>query len=200
MKTVGDLLRSADPVRHEAPWSLVERLAVRRRVMAADQHARIRPSRRSLMVGVATFCVALTAGIIVGPRLLSPILAAAVRLEIRLAEELPRPGLEARIVSEGRTIYLHREPVVTNEDVAEARVVPGATPSAFGIEITFTALGGERMSRATKAHLGKLVAILIDGQVVTLPRLLAPIGTFAVIDADYTRSEAERIVEGMSGR
>jgi preprotein translocase subunit SecD len=201
MKTVGDVLRSADPIQHEPTWSPQERRAIQQRIVAAAQKRPARWARRPLIISAATVCVTLVAGVVVGPRFFSSALvAAAVRLEMRVVEESPAPGLEAVTVSSTETIYLHREAVVRNEDIAEVRAVPGNTPSTFGIEIVFNTRRAERMSRATRTHIGRRLAILIDGQVVALPILRSPIGKFAVIDADYTRSEAERIANGMIGR
>ena len=52
-------------------------------------------------------------------------LRAAVRFEVRLAEDNPAGGLQAARVGTDRTIYLHPEAIVTNSDIATARVVPG---------------------------------------------------------------------------
>ena len=56
------------------------------------------------------------------------------------------------------------------------------------------------MLAATASHIGKPVAILIDGDVVMAPVLTGLISTSAVIDGNYTRAEAERIVDGIGMR
>ena len=57
------------------------------------------------------------------------------------------------------------------------------------------------MRRATTNHLGKPVAILIDGEVVMAPVLRAPIKAEAVmISGDYAKADAQRIVEGIGTR
>ena len=53
------------------------------------------------------------------------------------------------------------------------------------------------MRQATARHVGELIAMLIDGEVMTTPRLRAPISTSAVINGDFTQAEAERIANGM---
>jgi preprotein translocase subunit SecD len=47
-------------------------------------------------------------------------------------------------------------------------------------------------------HLGRPVAILIDGEVVSVPTVKSPIGAAAVISGDFTRADAERIAQGMN--
>jgi len=126
---------------------------------------------------------------------------AAVRFEVRLAEEMPSPGLrEALVVGTNRKIYLHSEPVVANSDIAQAQVVQGDSASTFGVSLTFNAEGAAKMLRATQSHLGRPLAILVDGEVVITPVLRSPITTSAIISGNFTRSEAERIVGGILGR
>jgi len=90
--------------------------------------------------------------------------------------------------------------VVTNSDIAEAEVVPGNTASTFNVSIRFTPDGAARMLRATQGHLGRPVAILLDGEVVMAPVVKSPISNAAMITGNYTRAEAERIVNGIIGR
>ena len=73
-------------------------------------------------------------------------------------------------------------------------------PAEFSVDVTFTPSGAEKILRATRNHLGKSVAMLVDGQVVASPRLRSAIRSSAVINGDFTRAEAERIADGMIGR
>jgi len=127
-------------------------------------------------------------------------LAAAVRFEVRLAEQIPGPGLrEVRLRGSIGRIYLHPETVVSNGDIARAVVAPAAG-SRFNISVTFTADGAAKMLTATQGHLGRPVAILLDGDVVMAPVVKSPVSGSAMITGNYTRAEAERIVNGIVGR
>jgi preprotein translocase subunit SecD len=124
--------------------------------------------------------------------------AAAVHFEARLADESPASGLrEARVAGSDRTVYLHKEVIVTNADIAAARVIPGRGPAEYSVGIEFKASGAEKMRAATGNHIGKLLAILLDGQVVMAPVLRSPIGASARITGNFTRPQAERIVNGI---
>jgi len=94
-------------------------------------------------------------------------------------------------------VYLHQEIIVTNDDISDRQVIDGETPSRFGVAVTFNAAGAEKMRRTTARHVGELIAMLIDGEVITAPRLRSPISTSAVISCDCTKTEAERIANGM---
>ena len=84
------------------------------------------------------------------------------------------------------------------EALAHNRPAPSVcgSPSAL---LTLTA-GGERMRQATSTHIGRPVAILIDGDVVTAPVLTGPISSAAVISGDYTMGQAEKIRHGIRVR
>jgi preprotein translocase subunit SecD len=68
------------------------------------------------------------------------------------------------------------------------------------VAITFNDAGASRMTIATAGHVGRPLAILIDGEVVMAPVLRSPITASAVISGDFMRAEAERIVSGIVGR
>jgi len=202
MKRVEDMLRDADPLRREPAPMDEERDRVRRAIAAAaragDVPVQSRRRRALLMAAAAAMAVGLAA---LAPQLLphgGATLHAAVRFEVRLAELQPSADLlEAPVAAPATVIYLHREVVVTNDDIAGSRVVPGERASTFWIAIDLTPEGAEKMRHATAAHIGKPVAVLIDGNVVMAPVVRAPIGTTGVISGDFTQAEAERIVNGI---
>jgi len=120
-------------------------------------------------------------------------------LEVRLAEAQPAAGLiEASLSGSSRKIYLHREIVVTNADVVQARVVPGTTGADFSVTVAFSREGAAKMAQATAAHVNKPLAILINGQVVTAPTLRDPVSDSAVIAGDFTSSEAAAIAAALN--
>jgi preprotein translocase subunit SecD len=122
---------------------------------------------------------------------------AAVRFEVRLAEVAPAPGLREARVSGDRSIYLHQEIVVSNADIASAEVLPGRNTGQFLVSVHFTPEGTQKMRAATLNHIGRPVAILIDDEVVMAPTLRSAIGESAEINGDFTKEEAERIVDGI---
>ena len=126
--------------------------------------------------------------------------AAQVRFEVRLAEGHAVPGLRVEQVGDSRSlIYLHMETVVGNDDIARAWVVDDGSPR-FGVGVQLQPGGAARMRQATADHIGRPVAILIDGTVVMAPIVRSPIGDSAVISGRFTREEAERIAAGIDGR
>jgi preprotein translocase subunit SecD len=121
---------------------------------------------------------------------------AQVRLEVRLAEERAVPGLLVAERPDGRVIYLHPETVASNDDIAATWVVARGIQD-FGVRVQFQPLAAERIRQATAAHVGRPVAILIDGKVAMAPTVRSPIGDSAEISGDFTQTEAERIATGI---
>jgi preprotein translocase subunit SecD len=130
----------------------------------------------------------------------STTVAAAVRFELRLAEEQPLPGLiVAQLPDSGGLIYLHQEVLASNDDVAHSWVAPDG-PDGVEVVVQFMPLAAQRLQEATGKHIARRVAILIDGTVVMAPVVRSPMADSAVISGTYTKAEAERIARGIEIR
>jgi len=201
MKTISELLREADPLQPEPQLPPGERDFRRQAVLAAACGARVPANSRSRSALFAALALIAISASISGSRVWSLFvgdLQAAVRFEVRLAEDKLAPGLrEVNVSGSKRLVYLHDEVIVTNSDIASARVIPGGGPAKYSVGVEFNASGAEKMRTATANHMGKPVAILLDGQVVLAPVLRSPISTSAVITGRFTRTQAERIVNGI---
>ena len=126
---------------------------------------------------------------------------ATTAFEMRLAEAEPSPGLvEAAVPDSPTKVYLHREAIVTNADVVQARVIPGITSANFNVAVTFNSAGASKMARATASHLDKPVAILINGRVIAAPIVRSQISDQAVISGDFDNSQASAIAAGLTRR
>ena len=88
-------------------------------------------------------------------------------------------------------------PMMTSSRV---RVVQGDGSSGFGVAVQFNVAGAQKMRQATAGHVGRPMAILVDGVVVVAPVVRSVIGASAVINGEYTEAEAEKIVNGIGIR
>jgi beta-lactamase regulating signal transducer with metallopeptidase domain len=123
--------------------------------------------------------------------------AATTRLEVRLAESEPGEGLvEVVVAGREQPIFLHAEPVVTGADVASAQVREG-DGADFSIEVVFRPDAAARMAEATRSHIDRPMAILVDGEVVSAPTVRSAVRDRAVITGDFTREEAEALAVGL---
>jgi len=128
------------------------------------------------------------------------IASAQTRLEMRLAETQPGAGLtEATIPASGQKIYLHQSSVITNADVIEAHVENDVNghPS---VAIRVTPDAAVRLENATREHIGKPLAVLVNGTVVSAPTLRGVLRQDAAIVGTFTEAEAGKIAAGLTGR
>ena len=201
MSRVQELLRQNDPLARESGPTSSARARVREVVVRAGQGAPVlsRPRRWILRDGLALAGLVVAVGL--GGalwRAVTPPAFAAMRFEVRLAEVVPAPGLrEAPVGLQPQLVYVHDEAILTNADIAGALVVAGASPEQFGVEIRLSERGSASMRAATRNHIGRPVALMLDGLVVAAPTVRSEIGDVGVLTGDYSRSEAERIVRGI---
>ncbi len=152
------------------------------------------------MINRAPFIAAVVFGsCCVLPRIESAASAAedAVTVKFYLAESSAAPGLkEAKV--EGRKdelIYLHEEPVLTREDIAEARA--GTDNNRPAIDISFTKAGQEKLGKATSENIGKRLAIVVNDKVIFAPTIRSKIADRAQISGNFTKEEAEKLAQSM---
>src|SRR6185436_3497367 len=121
------------------------------------------------------------------------------KIEFRLAETKTGKGLiEAIIPTSNEKIYLHKAVVLDNNGIAAAQL--GSRSSGFcEVELDFTDQGASKMEKATKGHLNRPLAILIDGRVVAAPILRSAIRDKAHIDG-VSIEKAEKIVGSISSQ
>jgi preprotein translocase subunit SecD len=178
MKTLSNILRDADPLRDEAPRTAETRQRLRQRVLSAPRDVGQR--RATPRMTVLAAAVLVIAGIV----------ATKFAWQHASVDAVAAVQFEARVAESGLTI-------VANRDVLTAHAVPGSKPGTFGIELTFTPEGAEKMRRATQEHIGEHLELLVDGKVVMAPLIRTAISTSAVLSGDYTADETRQIIEGL---
>jgi protein TonB len=117
--------------------------------------------------------------------------ARGAQLEIRLAETAPAAGLiEAAVAGSDRRVYLHPATLATDADVTSASVIE--TGGQFGIGVRFSEAASARMLSGTTAHVGRPLAIVFNGNVISAPTVRAPVGDSAVLSG-LTAVEAQEL-------
>jgi preprotein translocase subunit SecD len=136
-----------------------------------------------------------------GVALADPPPAARVKFEIRLAEKEAAAGLtEATVPGTDTKVYLHKEAVITNEDIAEAQAVKDKNSDNYAIEMSLTKEAGERMARVTGEHLDKPLAVLVDGKLIAAPTVRTKVGQRVLLTDKFTKEEAEKLVQGIKSK
>ncbi|HZM94664.1 MAG TPA: TonB family protein [Vicinamibacterales bacterium] len=117
----------------------------------------------------------------------------AARLEIRLAENAFTPGLvEAVQQGSGQRVYLHAMALATTADISSVRVIDNGN-SIFSIEVTFSRPAAARMASGTGAHLGRPLAIVLDGQVISVATVRAQISDTALLTGPFNAAAAQSL-------
>jgi preprotein translocase subunit SecD len=92
-----------------------------------------------------------------------------VSLELRLAESSPAPGLvPAAVYGQGKTVYLHPEAQLSNDDVARVEAVQTRLGKGIILQVWLTRAGAARLKQATGRQIGDSLAVLIDSVVVAV--------------------------------
>ncbi len=101
---------------------------------------------------------------------------------------------EHEVLHVQKTSLLDRKAVFSA--VAE---VPPSVPN-FQVRVTFTDVGRDQFAEVTRKHVGKRLAILVDGEVLMAPRIQAEIRDGVVVIAgDFTAQEATALAIKING-
>jgi SecD/SecF fusion protein len=76
----------------------------------------------------------------------------------------------------------------------------GYQSQANFVDVELTKEGRQKLARLTKAHQGKPLAILVDGEVVAAPVVRDEVTGNARISGNFSKDEAERIAKGIKGK
>jgi preprotein translocase subunit SecD len=124
---------------------------------------------------------------------------ARVAVEFRLAENEPSAEtVEMPIGETAETIHVQKSAALKNVDIASAMESPSSLDKTFyDVQIAFTPAGAKKMEALSGANIGKRLAVLVDGKVLSAPTLRDKISSRAVITGRLSAEEARRIARGI---
>jgi preprotein translocase subunit SecD len=119
-------------------------------------------------------------------------------LEFRPCETSATAGFTPMTsASSDQTVYVSQEAVLSNEDIASARV-QNLKGGDHWIAVVFTEVGAKKFANATENSLNKPLGILVDGKLICAPIVREKVvDGNAVISGKFTQEEAERIANGI---
>ena len=125
---------------------------------------------------------------------LKELLGATAKLEFRLvADAGEAPGdFEVLPMKQGGTIPVEKRVMVAGEDLVDAQPAFDSRTGEPDVSFRFNLRGGQRFGEVTSENVSKPFAIVLDGKVISAPRILGPItggtgqitGNFSVAEAD----------------
>lgn len=118
--------------------------------------------------------------------------------ELRLASYQKVEGWE-RVPGPGPAktdIWISPEAALTNADLA--RAWPQSDVNGFCVGFQLTEEGSLKLAHLTKSHIGELLAIMLDGRVASVPKIMDEItGGRALINGIFTEEEAGSLAKGI---
>jgi len=122
-----------------------------------------------------------------------------VHLEIRRASSTPVEGWgEHRLGEDGPTVFVSPTVELDGDDVARAWYQPQGPDHCVGLYLTED--GALALARLTRSSIGQRLAILLDGTLVSAPRIAAEIPSGrALIHGRLTEDEARSVAAALNG-
>lgn len=84
--------------------------------------------------------------------------------------------------------------IITGADLQEVGVVTDPTTNELLVQFTLTPEGSAKFSAHTLAHQGEILAIVLDGQVISSPQIQAHIVDSGTISGNFTQETANQLV------
>jgi len=114
-------------------------------------------------------------------------------LTVHTTAEPASPGAR-RLESDSAEVWVEAEPALTGADFAHAAASVGEQSMLPIVAFNLTDLGRQRFCTLTRAHVNEVVAIALDGELLTAPVVREPIcGGRGEIQGDFTDAEAEEL-------
>ncbi len=89
-------------------------------------------------------------------------------------------------------LVLEKQPVITGLDMRDARGIPSQYNSTnYEIDFTLTPGGAQRFGKATGEHVGEQLAIVLNNEVKSAPRINSQINDRGQITGNFTKRSAE---------
>jgi preprotein translocase subunit SecD len=120
-----------------------------------------------------------------------------ITVEFRIAQRIQSDSLTQMIYgleSVPDTFYVYPPSALTENEITSAEVTSMHDRPA--IAVLFSERGADLMATMTRENVGKHLAIIVDGTLVSAPVIRAGIsGGRAIINGDFTRQEARTLAE-----
>lgn len=122
----------------------------------------------------------------------------AVSVEFFVASDDAVPGLELREVrDEERSIYLEEEPFLTRFHIDRAEIAE--SDYGDGLRLILSDEGRQELFQATSVNVGRPMAIVVDGAVISVPVIRAALDSREVlVTGSLDRAEIDRIAASIN--
>ncbi len=122
------------------------------------------------------------------------------RLQFRLVADAGDAAPTDTLADPGskEPLRLRREVLLDETAIASATMTNAPAAGGFQITVTFTETGSKRFAEITGASIGKRLAVVFDGKVLSAPFIMSQIRGKAVITGNLSAAEAGAIVMALT--
>ncbi len=122
-----------------------------------------------------------------------------IDMRFHFATDKPTDGYMKVTDPDGGTAYVEPIPLLTEQDVVSARALHDSADRPC-VMVTFNDAAGARMSAITADSIGEKMAIFVDDELVSCPKIMSAISTKAQISGDFSEERAQQIASALSKR
>ena len=122
------------------------------------------------------------------------------RLQFRLVTDADDAAPADTLTDSGskEQLRVRREALLDESAVSSATVAKAPADGGVQIEVIFTEAGAKRFAEITGASVGKRLAMVFDGKLLSAPTIRSVIRDKAVITGKFTTGEAEAIAKALN--
>ena len=127
---------------------------------------------------------------------LKDLLGATAKLEFRLVADAGEPPEDFEVLpqQQGGTLPVEKRVMVAGEDLVDAQPGFDSRSGEPDVNFRFNLRGGQRFGQVTSDNVGRPFAIVLDGKVISAPRILGPItGGSGQITGNFTIEQADNL-------
>jgi preprotein translocase subunit SecD len=122
-----------------------------------------------------------------------------IDMRFHFATDQPTDGYLKVTDPDGQTAYVEPIPLLTEQDVVSARAQHDSQDRPC-VLITFNDAAGARLSEITAESIGEKMAIFVDDELVSCPKIMSAISTKAQISGNFTEERAQQIASALTRR
>ena len=117
-------------------------------------------------------------------------------IEMGAVADAPTDSSKTVTLNDTTTILMSRTPLVATGDITGATA--SQTEDQWGINFTVTDEAAKRVHEFSKQHVGRDLALVVDGKVHGTPRIAAAIAGNKYRIGGFNRADAERLATAIS--
>ena len=125
------------------------------------------------------------------PDRIKALLGKTAKLNFRLVSENSEFGIDRLISENGEKLNISKRIIMSGENLIDAQPNISSQSSEPTVSFTLDRLGAQKFGRATKDNVGKRIAIVLDGEIISAPSINEPITSGSgMISGNFSFQEA----------